>query len=350
MHVTLCVVWHSVLQVHDGQMQAKLSAAAGTLYSSLAPYVEDEDQLQLLQTNLLSTPCLWVGTGFAFPAVTALQLPEGHLSSPSRPGLSSAGSGEASDFTSSLQQQQLLHIVPQQLQEQYSGAVKTLQALQVPQHWDFAAYAIALAVLAERSSGRALSDPELELGLQLADAAAAAQVGPGSTRLLQQAHVIAAANALKVAAAGPGGVAAVGGPDLLAVPDAEGFMAAPSDLYFNDAAWLGAEGLRLAHANLRQDTAEALGVRSMRWGLHAGFKGASLLSVQYSNSTVLAEVKPHVSVPRGSQRLMFSHQQEPCKQVAVKSVMQHPARQLVPGCRGRLVLHSTSPLAHSECL
>lgn len=250
----------------DPQQQARLAAAAGLLYDSLAPYVEDEDQLQLLKTNLLGAPCLWVGTGFAFPAVTALQTPESSASKPGAGGSSSSSmtSGAAAEFASLLQQQQLLYLVPPQLLQQHPGALSTLQALHVPPHWDFAAYAIALAVLAERSAGRSLTEQELELALLLADTAAAAQVGTSSMRQLQQDHVAVAANVLKVAAAGPGGVVATGGPDLLVLPDADGVMAGPSELYFNDAAWLGAEGLRLAHASLRQDTAEALGVRSMR--------------------------------------------------------------------------------------
>jgi hypothetical protein len=256
-------------QVAEPHLQAKLAAAAQQLYIALAAHVDDDDQMQLLKTNLLATPCVWVGSGFAFPAVTALQTPEAtHINSPSRPGVAAPGSNsldnqDSSGFSRQVQQQGLLYLVPQQLQA--SGPVlKTLQALQVPQHWDFAAYAIALAILGERSANGALSEVDLNLALQLADAAAAAQQGTGSARALQQDHVTVAANALKVAAAGPGGVVGAGGPDLLVVPDADGCMAAPSELYFNDAAWLGAEGLRLAHAGLRQDTAEALGVRSMR--------------------------------------------------------------------------------------
>jgi sacsin len=258
------------LQVEDPQLQAKLEAAATALYSSLAPYVDDEDQMQLLMTNSLSMPCIWVGTGFAFPAVTALQAPDNPLQhiGPSRAAgsltLDEGSNNSSNTFDSQLQQQQLLYTLPHALL-QSPEAIKTLQALHVPQHWDFAAYAIALAVLAERSAGRALPEQELTLSLQIADAAAATQQGTSSSRLVHQDHVIVAANVLKVAAAGPGGVLSPGGPDLLAVPDADGVMAAPSELHFNDAAWLGAEGLRLAHAGLRQDTAEALGVRSMRW-------------------------------------------------------------------------------------
>lgn len=264
----LCVL---AAQVDSPQLQLKLEKAATVLYSSLAPYVDDEDQMQLLQTNLLSTPCLWVGTGFAFPAVSALQAPSSssqQLSSPQRLGSGglavSEQPGSSSDLTTQLQQQRLLYSVPTAVQED-AAAVRTLQALHVPQQWDFAAYAIALAVLGERSANRALTEQELELSLLLADAAATAQHGTNSTRLLQQDHVVVAANVLKVAAACPGGVVGTGGPDLVVVPDADGVMASPSELYFNDAAWLGAEGLRLAHAGLRQDTAEALGVRSMRW-------------------------------------------------------------------------------------
>jgi hypothetical protein len=257
------------MQVQQPQLQAKLAAAAAILYSALASYVSDEDQLQLLQTNLLATPCIWVGTGFAYPAVTTLQAPHTPFATTlSRAGSGGGGSEEdhsPGDFASELQQQRLLYLVPQQLQRDSAAAVRTLQALHVAEQWDFAAYAIALAVLGERSAGRALTDAELQLALQLADAAATAQLGSGSTRLLQQDYVVIAANAVKVAAAGPAGVLGLGGADLLVVPDADGFMAAPSDLYFNDATWLGAEGLRLAHAGLQQAAAEALGVRSMRW-------------------------------------------------------------------------------------
>lgn len=264
-------------QVTDPQLQEQLEGAATVLYSSLAAFLDDEDQLQLIQTNLLSTPCLWVGNGFAFPAVTALQAPDSapQLGSPSPPG-SAAADGATSSGSALSMQHQLLHLVPQSVQDDAS-AVQTLQALRVPRHWDFPAYAIALAVFAEQCADQALSQTELELSLQLADAAAAAQQGANSTRLLQQDHVTIAANALRASAAGPGGVFAPGGPDLLVLPDSDGFLAAPSELYLNDAAWLGAEGLRLAHTSLRQDTAEALGVRSMRCvpgadgfaGLHA---------------------------------------------------------------------------------
>lgn len=265
-------------QVDSPQLQAKLAAAASALYSSLAPHVQDDDQLQLLRTNLLGSACMWVGTGFAFPAVTALQAPDAAAapaaaSSPSRLSSSAAADsaaagGAASDFAALLQQQGLLYLIPQQLQEQQDGpaVLTTLRALHVHRHWGFAAYAIALAVLGERSAGRALTEPsELDLALQLADAAAAAQsAGSNSLRQLQEDYIQVAANVLKIEAAGPAGVSGTGGPDLLVLPDAEGVLAAPSELYFNDAAWLGAEGLRLAHASLRQDTAEALGVRSMR--------------------------------------------------------------------------------------
>jgi hypothetical protein len=230
---------HPLPQVTDPQLQKQLEGAAAALYGSLAAFLGDEDQLQLIQTNLLSTPCLWVGSGFAFPAVTALQAPASapQLGSPSPPNAAAAGeaaTNSGSELSTQLQQQGLLHLVPRSLQDD-AGVVQTLQALQVPQHWDFPAYAIALAVLAEQCADRALSETQLQLALQLADAAAAAQQGASSARLLQQDHVMVAANALRAAAAGPGGVFAPGGPDLVVLPDTDGYLAAASELYYNDA-------------------------------------------------------------------------------------------------------------------
>lgn len=60
------------------------------------------------------------------------------------------------------------------------------------------------------------------------------------------------------------------------LPDAAGVMAPAGQLYFNDAAWLGSDGARLAHEGLSHAAAEALGVRSMRCGGWArGPRGAA---------------------------------------------------------------------------
>lgn len=48
------------------------------------------------------------------------------------------------------------------------------------------------------------------------------------------------------------------------VPDIDGILTAAAELYFNDASWLDAEGVRLAHPALPNSVAEALGARSLR--------------------------------------------------------------------------------------
>jgi hypothetical protein len=167
------------------------------------------------------------------------------------------------------QQQQLLQVVPQDLLLQHPAAADSLQAIGVLQQFSFAAYAIALAVLAEYAAGQPLQQQQLELALSLADSAAHALLsGASSIRQLQQPSALAAASALQAAAAaavGSSSVSAAGGADVLLLPDAHGVMVPPGELYYNDAAWLEAEGLRLTHHGLSQGTAEALGVRSMRW-------------------------------------------------------------------------------------
>lgn len=214
-------------------------------------------------------PSVWTGSGFAYPAVTALKppaaaaaaaIPAGH--DPDRPH----------DPAEQQQQQQqlfdsVLWVVPATLQ-QHSDAVQTLRAIGVPPRHDFAAYAIALAVIAELAAGQPLTERQLSIALELSEAAGHALLsGSGSTRQLQQPGVLAAAAALQAAAAAAAGsssVAAAGGADILQLPDSDGVMSAASDLYYNDATWLESGGLRLAHAGLPQMTAEALGVRSMR--------------------------------------------------------------------------------------
>lgn len=48
------------------------------------------------------------------------------------------------------------------------------------------------------------------------------------------------------------------------VPDAEGYLARPEELYFNDAEWLADREVRMLHPGVSQVAAEALGVRSLR--------------------------------------------------------------------------------------
>lgn len=261
------------MQVHDADLQAELARAAGTLYSSLAQCLGDAEQHQLLDMTLCLTPCVWVGSGFTFPAVAAM--PEAAPSStPAAAGQEAAADpvtaavGGMQQLQQQLSQQQLLWTVPQHLLQEHTAAAETLRAIGVQREWDFAAFAIALAVLAERTAGQALPEDMLSLALLLADAAAQALLsGTGSVRQLQQPGVMAAAAALQAkaaAAVGNSAVGAVGGADVLLLPDSNGCMAPPGDLYYNDATWLEVEGLRLAHHSLSQATCEALGVRSMR--------------------------------------------------------------------------------------
>ncbi|GAX84471.1 hypothetical protein CEUSTIGMA_g11891.t1 [Chlamydomonas eustigma] len=49
------------------------------------------------------------------------------------------------------------------------------------------------------------------------------------------------------------------------LPDAEGYLMPASQLFFNDADWLETSEMRLAHPSLDHATAEALGVRSLRY-------------------------------------------------------------------------------------
>lgn len=48
------------------------------------------------------------------------------------------------------------------------------------------------------------------------------------------------------------------------VPDIDQVMAPASRLYFNDASWLEAEGVRLVHPALPNSVAECLGAKSLR--------------------------------------------------------------------------------------
>jgi hypothetical protein len=277
------------VQVHDPALQAELCSAAGTLYSSLASCLNDPEQHQLLDMTLSVSPCVWVGSGFAFPAVVALQ-PDQAAAAAARGGRTAAAAAaeltagmssepeaaverrqEDADDGDPLQQQQeqqLLWVVPHELLQQHPAAADTLQAIGVRPQFGFAAYAVALAVLAERAAGQPLQQQHLKLAVFLADSAAHALLsGSSSIRQLQQPSAVAAASALQAAAAAAAGsnsVSAACGADVLLLPDAQGVMAPPGELYYNDAAWLEAEGLRLAHHGLSQATAESLGVRSMR--------------------------------------------------------------------------------------
>jgi hypothetical protein len=49
------------------------------------------------------------------------------------------------------------------------------------------------------------------------------------------------------------------------VVDADGFLARPEELHFNDAAWLANKEQRMLHPDILQRGAELLGVRSLRY-------------------------------------------------------------------------------------
>eukprot|EP00879_Flechtneria_rotunda_P005855 GHRR01006161.1.p1 GENE.GHRR01006161.1~~GHRR01006161.1.p1 ORF type:complete len:2934 (+),score=1214.27 GHRR01006161.1:179-8980(+) len=263
-------------QVQDANLRAKLLEAAGSLYTALASAVHDPEQQQLLEMTLAVAPAVWVGHGFAFPAVSALQ--DGNMAAPAT-GTNMQGTqqlqgnllqepAEGAVTGWRLQQQglELLWAVPFELLQQYPEAAQALRGIGVPERHDLGSYAVALSVLAEGAGEHALQEENLSMALQLADAAAHALLtGVGSARQLQSPAVLAAAAALQDQAAKAAGRAAAVGADLLLLPDSQGFMAPPGELYYNDAAWLEAEGLRLAHPGLNQATAEALGVRSMRY-------------------------------------------------------------------------------------
>ena len=52
--------------------------------------------------------------------------------------------------------------------------------------------------------------------------------------------------------------------EVVYLPDAACVLAPAGELFFNDASWLDAEGLRLAHPSIGEVEAETLGVQSMR--------------------------------------------------------------------------------------
>lgn len=209
-------------------MCSKLAAAAGQLYTCLEVALKDPAQQQLVDMTLSVSPSVWVGSGFAFPAVCSFNGPDSQAKNSQVPGAQGAAGLQAYEGqTTEGILQQLLWQVPEQLLQQYPAAVNTLKLVGVAQQPEFAAYAIAIAVVAEQTAGKPLSGSELDVALQLADCAALALLaGSGSMRQLQHPSVMAAVTALQAAAAaavGSGTVMATGGPDLLLVPDAAGW-------------------------------------------------------------------------------------------------------------------------------
>lgn len=140
--------------------------------------------------------------------------------------------------------------------------------------YTFQGYATALHKLAEQYGTNPLPDDSLALALQLCFSAAAT-ITPPSNHLHQSQHPsssIAPHHAGKSSHPHPQGGsshvhhhhAAHGVNEELMLPDAQGVMAPAGQLYFNDASWLDAGGLRLVHEGLPQSVTEVLGVRSMR--------------------------------------------------------------------------------------
>jgi len=213
--------------VTDSHLCSKLAPAAGQLYTCLEVALKDPAQQQLVDMTLSVSPSIWVGSGFAFPAVCSFKGPDSQLKHSQGAGVQEAAGVQAHDGRATAGSlQQLLWQVPEQLLQQHPAAVDTLKLIGVAQQPDFAAYAIATAVVAEQAAGKQLSGSELDVAIQLADCAALALLGGlGSMRQLQQPSVIAAATALQAAAAAAAGsstVMATGGPELLLVPDSAG--------------------------------------------------------------------------------------------------------------------------------
>lgn len=77
-------------------------------------------------------------------------------------------------------------------------------------------------------------------------------------------------------------LAAVASPEVgMLVVDADGYLARPEELHFNDAAWLANKEQRMLHPDISQRGAELLGVRSLRhfhqvclWATHKLFSTA----------------------------------------------------------------------------
>lgn len=306
---------HPAGSVTDAALCSKLEAAARQLYAALEPVMGRPDEQQLLEMTLPVTPCIWVGSGFAFPAVCALRDPgtffdlegtrdalgslgqaaAGGCASPGVAGGGSSGGGtsgggvgggatpDTSVGLAAAVAAGLLWVVPAGLLphshehvQQAAGAGRQhalAAAAGVPDVHDYAACALALATLGERAGSEPLDRQQLACSLGLAEAAAAALVtNLGGPHQLSSPAVLSAAAALQAAAAAArndgsnGIVRAAGGAELLLLPDAEGVMAPPAQMHYDDASWLDAEGLRLVHPGLSAATAEALGVRSMRCG------------------------------------------------------------------------------------
>ncbi|GIM06471.1 hypothetical protein Vretimale_10715, partial [Volvox reticuliferus] len=183
-----------------------IDSAVHKLYNALSAAVDGpEGDLVAMSFERPDSPCVWVGAGFVLPGVAALR--------------------SEGDF------RPYLWVVPEPL-HQY---VRLLALMGVMERFTAQHYASGLAAIATAAGGSPLDDDSLALALQLADCAADALATHGRPM-------------------GP-----------FFVPDAAGVMTPSPELFFNDAEWLDARGIEMAHGALPQSTAEALGVRSLRY-------------------------------------------------------------------------------------
>ncbi|GFR39739.1 hypothetical protein Agub_g221, partial [Astrephomene gubernaculifera] len=184
-----------------------LDRAVHLLYGALSQAIDgSEGDLVMMSFERQDSPVVWVGEAFVTPGSAAL-----HFEGDFRP---------------------YLWVVPEPL-HQYD---KLLALMGVHDRFTAQHFAAGLAGLASAASGSPLDDTALALALQLADCAADALAAYG---VRPTGHFF--------------------------VPDASSVMAPASELFFNDAEWLDTRDVQLAHGALPQATAEALGVRSLRY-------------------------------------------------------------------------------------
>ncbi|EFJ44918.1 hypothetical protein VOLCADRAFT_118510 [Volvox carteri f. nagariensis] len=185
-----------------------LESAVHRLYDSLSAAIDGpEGDLVAMSFERPDpdSPCVWVGAGFVLPGVAVLR--------------------SEGDF------RPYLWVVPEPL-HQYG---RLLSLMGVMDRFTAQHYASGLASLAAAAAGSPLDDDSLALALQLADCAADALAAYGRPT----GHFF--------------------------VPDAAAVMTPGPELFFNDAEWLDARHVQMAHGALPQTTAEALGVRSLRY-------------------------------------------------------------------------------------
>ncbi|GLC59948.1 hypothetical protein PLESTB_001557000 [Pleodorina starrii] len=186
-----------------------IDAAVHRLYGALSAAVDGpEGDLVVMSFERPDAPCVWVGAGFVLPGAAVLR--------------------SEGDF------RPYLWVVPEPL-HQYA---RLLSVMGVMDRFTAQHFAAGLASLAAAAAGAPLDDDSLALALQLADCAADALSGYG------------------------GGGRPAG---RFFVPDASGVLTPAPELFFNDAEWLDARDVQMAHGALPQTTAEALGVRSLRY-------------------------------------------------------------------------------------